>query len=72
MLCNLSLLQMRWNVKGYPQDFSNKEIVPIATSVPIFQYKNARKTSFLEFQKILYNWSISITTKANLRRKSLI
>ena len=25
-----------------------------------------------EFQKILYNWSISITTKANLRRKSLI
>ena len=25
-----------------------------------------------EFQKILYNWSISITAKINLRRKSLI
>ena len=58
-------LQMRWNVKGGKQDFSNKVIVLNATSVVILQYKQCQEN---KFQNILYNWS----TKANLRRKSLI
>ena len=51
------------------QRFSNKVIVFNAPSVPIFEYKKCQEN---EFQKTLYNWSISSTTKANLRRKSLI
>ena len=47
---HFGFLQMRWNVKEVnkitKQDFSNKVIVLNATSVLIFQYKNARKTSF--------------------------
>ena len=49
--------------------FGNKVIVLNATSFLVLQYKNARKTSF----KIYYTMgTISITTKANLRKKSLI
>ena len=51
------------------QDFGNKKIVLNATSVLIFEHKKFQRN---EFQKILYNWSISITTTANLLRKSLI
>ena len=65
----LIFLQMRWNVKGGHQDFSNKVNVFNVTSVLIFQYK---KMPEKEVQTILSNWSIPITTKANLRRKSLI
>ena len=61
MLCILGFLQMRWSVKGSKQDFSYNVIVFNATNV---QYKNAREMK-------LYNSSISITTKANLRKKSL-
>ena len=51
------------------EDFCNKVIFLNVTSVLIFQYRNARKTSV---KLILYNWSISNTTEANLKRKSLI
>ena len=53
-------LEMKWNVKGV-----NKILV----SDRLFQYKNARKTSFKKYYTIS---SISITTKANRRRKSLM
>ena len=45
-------LQMRCNGKGVKQDSSNKVIVPNATSVLIFQYKNARKTDFKKYYTI--------------------
>ena len=45
------------------QRFSNKVIVFNSTSHLIFEY---------EFQRILYNWSFSITAKANLLNKSPI
>ena len=51
------------------QDLSNKVIVLNATSVLVFQYKNA---SFIYTKNIIqvvnFNWS----TKTNLQRKSLI
>ena len=44
-------LQMRWNVKGGKQDFSNKEIVLNAASVLIFQGNIENK-----FQKYTIPW----------------
>ena len=40
---------MRWNVRGVNKIFSNKVIVLNATNVLVFQYKNARKTSFNKY-----------------------
>lgn len=51
------------------QRFINEVIVFYVTGVLIFEYKKCQEN---EFQKILYNWSISTTTKANLPSKSPI
>ena len=45
------------------QDCGNKVIIFNATNVLIFQYKKCQGN---KFQKILYNWCISIATKVNL------
>ena len=41
--------QIKWNVKGVKQDFSNKVIILNVTSILIFQYKYDRKTSFKKY-----------------------
>ena len=67
MLGILVFIQNEMECERCKQDFSNKVIVLNATCVIIFQYKNVRKTSFKKYYYTIL-WSISITTKANLRR----
>ena len=52
MLFILGFLQMRWNVKDVNKILVITVIVLNATSVIIFQYKNARKTSSKKYYTI--------------------
>ena len=81
MLCIYCFFTNEMECERSKQDFSKKVIVLNATSVLIFQYKNARKTSFKKYytsgqlqlvykgksaKEIAYMFSLKITTVCNI------